>query len=177
MWILTELGDALHRGRNWATFLRFLDTPGSHEDFEVVPASAELFHRGVELFRARPDREWSLTDCISPLIQSSAAESADREDVNLVHRLIHPPRNLPAAESFLTDQITAARANEAIRIEMRELCEMAEQIEHNELLAAREPDKCLRGIFTEEPRAGLHARPARLSSSRSLTFRPRSISP
>ena len=74
MWVLTELGDALHRGRNRATFARFLDTLGSHEDFEVVPArpallsaiallgshedfevvpaSAELFQRGVEFFRA-----------------------------------------------------------------------------------------------------------------------------
>lgn len=36
--------------------MRFLDTLGGHEDFEVVPASAELFQRGVELFRARPDK-------------------------------------------------------------------------------------------------------------------------
>ena len=61
MWVLTELGDALHRGRNRATFVRFLDTLGGHEDFEGVPASADLFQRGVELFRARPDKEWSLT--------------------------------------------------------------------------------------------------------------------
>ena len=107
----------------------------------MVPASAELFERGVELFRARPDKEWSLTDCTSPLIQSSAAKFADREDVNLVHRLIHPPRNLPAAESLLADQIAATRADETIRIEMRELREMAEQIEHDELLAAREQDE------------------------------------
>jgi len=75
------------------------------------------------------------------LIQSSTAEFADREDVNLVHRLIHPPSNLPAAESFFADQIAATRADEAIWIEMRELREMAEQIEHDELLAACEPDK------------------------------------
>ena len=65
MWVLTKLGDALHRGRNRETFTRFLDTLGEHEDFEVVPASPELFQRGVMLFRARPDKEWSLTDCIS----------------------------------------------------------------------------------------------------------------
>ena len=65
MWVLTELGDALHHGRNRETFARFLDTLGVHEDLEVVPASPGLFQRGVALFRARPDKEWSLTDCIS----------------------------------------------------------------------------------------------------------------
>jgi predicted nucleic acid-binding protein len=33
--------------------------------FEVVPASPELFSRGLDLYAARPDKGWSLTDCIS----------------------------------------------------------------------------------------------------------------
>ena len=82
MWILTELGDALHCGRNRATFTLFLDTLGSHGDFEVVPASPELFQREVELFRARPDKEWSLTDCISFVVMTdkriSEALTTDR---------------------------------------------------------------------------------------------------
>jgi len=82
MWILTELGDALHCGRNRATFARFPDTLGSHGDFEVVPASAELFQRGVELFRARSDKEWSLTDCVSFVVMTekgiSEALTTDR---------------------------------------------------------------------------------------------------
>ncbi|MDP9290938.1 MAG: PIN domain-containing protein [Verrucomicrobiota bacterium] len=65
MWVLTELGDALHRERNQETFARFLDTLVEHDNFEVVPASPEFFQLGVTLFRARPDKEWSLTDCIS----------------------------------------------------------------------------------------------------------------
>jgi WS/DGAT/MGAT family acyltransferase len=31
----------------------------------IVEASAELFRRGVELYTTRPDKSWSLTDCIS----------------------------------------------------------------------------------------------------------------
>jgi hypothetical protein len=31
----------------------------------VVPASSELFDRGMSLYLARPDKKWSLTDCIS----------------------------------------------------------------------------------------------------------------
>jgi uncharacterized protein len=34
-------------------------------DAEIVPASTDLFQRGVELFAERPDKKWSLTDCIS----------------------------------------------------------------------------------------------------------------
>ena len=32
---------------------------------EVVHASSKLFEEGLRLHRARPDKEWSLTDCIS----------------------------------------------------------------------------------------------------------------
>jgi predicted nucleic acid-binding protein len=31
----------------------------------VVPASADLFERALQLFAARPDKDWSLTDCTS----------------------------------------------------------------------------------------------------------------
>jgi len=81
-WVLTKLGDALHRGRNRETFGRFLDTLAEHEDFEIVPASPELFRQGIALFRARPDKEWSLTDCISFVVMDekgiSEALTSDR---------------------------------------------------------------------------------------------------
>ncbi len=32
---------------------------------EIAAASAELFDAGLSLFMARPDKEWSLTDCTS----------------------------------------------------------------------------------------------------------------
>ena len=32
---------------------------------EIVPASPDLFTRGFDLFVARPDKDWSLTDCTS----------------------------------------------------------------------------------------------------------------
>lgn len=33
--------------------------------YEVLPASPQLFDAGLQLHAARPDKEWSLTDCIS----------------------------------------------------------------------------------------------------------------
>lgn len=36
--------------------------------YEVVPASPRLFEGGLALHAARPDKDWSLTDCISFLI-------------------------------------------------------------------------------------------------------------
>ena len=37
----------------------------SAEEIEVVPATADLFDRGFQYFTGRPDKDWSLTDCIS----------------------------------------------------------------------------------------------------------------
>ena len=65
MWVLVELGDALSVGINRKLFLDFVDQLSAHTDWETVSASAESFRQGLELFRARTDKEWSLTDCIS----------------------------------------------------------------------------------------------------------------
>ena len=32
---------------------------------EVVPLQAELMSSGIQLYRGRPDKNWSLTDCLS----------------------------------------------------------------------------------------------------------------
>lgn len=36
----------------------------------IVPASSDLYARGLNLFAARPDKEWSLTDCTSFVIMT-----------------------------------------------------------------------------------------------------------
>jgi predicted nucleic acid-binding protein len=35
---------------------------------EVVPLTEDLFAEGLALFLSRPDKEWSLTDCISFMV-------------------------------------------------------------------------------------------------------------
>ena len=38
------------------------------ENWEVVPAAADLFEKGIALHSQRDDKSWSLTDCISFLV-------------------------------------------------------------------------------------------------------------
>ena len=37
----------------------------SSPKWEIIPALPALFQAGLQLHAARPDKEWSLTDCIS----------------------------------------------------------------------------------------------------------------
>jgi predicted nucleic acid-binding protein len=39
-------------------------------DFEVVPARGDLFEAGLQLHAQRPDKAWSLTDCISFVVMT-----------------------------------------------------------------------------------------------------------
>jgi uncharacterized protein len=65
-WVMTEVADALcddAQGRQG--FLRLLTLTRDDPDTTIVPPTQELFDRGIALYEARPDKGWSLTDCIS----------------------------------------------------------------------------------------------------------------
>jgi uncharacterized protein len=64
-WVLTELADAMCSRQKRQTFIDLYQVLQTDADVEAIPASAELFERGMELFTDRPDKDWSLTDCIS----------------------------------------------------------------------------------------------------------------
>ena len=64
-WVLTELADAMACPPKRSGFLGLYQLLRSDPEVEIVPADAELFAGGVELFASRPDKDWSLTDCIS----------------------------------------------------------------------------------------------------------------
>jgi hypothetical protein len=49
---------------------RFIQALQTHARVRIVPASQVLLGRGLEFYGARPDKEWSLTDCISFLVMS-----------------------------------------------------------------------------------------------------------
>jgi hypothetical protein len=52
-------------GRNRERFVQLLDFLRSNKDVRIVRCSPDLFDRGIELYRERPDKNWSLTDCLS----------------------------------------------------------------------------------------------------------------
>lgn len=64
-WVLTELADAFAKSAQRAGFVRLYQSMLDDPKMEVVPASDELWERGLKLYSSRPDKDWSLTDCIS----------------------------------------------------------------------------------------------------------------
>jgi len=64
-WVLTEVADALSAAAHRGNFLRLLRALREDSDTEVIPPSPELFERGLDLYAQRPDKDWSLTDCVS----------------------------------------------------------------------------------------------------------------
>jgi uncharacterized protein len=64
-WILAEVGDALARVEDRPKFLALLDALVADRGVEIVAADDQLYWEGVQLFRNRPDKNWSFTDCTS----------------------------------------------------------------------------------------------------------------
>jgi hypothetical protein len=64
-WVFTELADGLSKSVDRCWFRQLLDNFESNPNHEIVWPDESLFRRGVELYDARPDKQWSLTDCIS----------------------------------------------------------------------------------------------------------------
>ncbi len=65
-WILTEMGDGFAKPvQRRSVFLQVVDELSKSSKVRIVPLSEGLQTQGVALYSARPDKEWSLTDCIS----------------------------------------------------------------------------------------------------------------
>jgi hypothetical protein len=64
-WVLTEVADALASPVNGAGFVQLLHTLKIDPGAVVLPADQAWFEKGIALYEQRPDKEWTLTDCIS----------------------------------------------------------------------------------------------------------------
>ena len=62
---MTEVADAMAQPGNRAVFLQFLAALERNPAVSIVPASEQLYRRGLDFYRTRPDKDWSPTDCIS----------------------------------------------------------------------------------------------------------------
>jgi len=67
-WIITGVADGLCARATRESVVRLWNILQSSADVEIVLPSSELFREGLERYRERPDKDWSLTDCISCLV-------------------------------------------------------------------------------------------------------------
>ena len=64
-YILCETVNSLSKRADRPRAHRIVEMISGDPNYTLVPASPELFAAGLQLHRARPDKEWSLTDCVS----------------------------------------------------------------------------------------------------------------
>jgi len=64
-WVLFELANYLATTPSRALCRRFIQSLRERANIEIIPATEEQFARGLGLYDARPDKQWSLTDCLS----------------------------------------------------------------------------------------------------------------
>ncbi len=64
-WVLLELADALSAPGARAIVAEFLQAVRADPLFDVVGYVPNVYQAGFDLFAARRDKRWSLTDCIS----------------------------------------------------------------------------------------------------------------
>ena len=68
--ILLEIGNALSKLRHRAAAISLLTALENDPRVEIVPASEELYHRALDTYRAREDKEWGLIDCMSFIVMN-----------------------------------------------------------------------------------------------------------
>jgi predicted nucleic acid-binding protein len=64
-WVLMEVADALSAPAARSTAVAFLRAVRADPLFDVVGYVPAVYQTGFDLFAARADKGWSLTDCIS----------------------------------------------------------------------------------------------------------------
>lgn len=63
--VLVEIADGLSAIKFRREAVRVVEMIEPNEYVEVARLEAELYRRGFELYRSRPDKNWGLTDCVS----------------------------------------------------------------------------------------------------------------
>lgn len=64
-WVLTEYANHMSDPANRQEFLDTVRDLRASAAVVIVPADEALWDDGLRLFAGRPDKRWSLTDCIS----------------------------------------------------------------------------------------------------------------
>ena len=69
-WVLTEVADALSRPADRPLALELYQYHRDDSATLLLPPDPDLFDRGFNLFARRPDKNWSLTDCVSFVVMA-----------------------------------------------------------------------------------------------------------
>jgi predicted nucleic acid-binding protein len=64
-YVIVELGNWLSRASSRQAFPVFVEELQADPQTMVVPAEGDLLAEGIRLYARRPDKDWSLTDCLS----------------------------------------------------------------------------------------------------------------
>jgi predicted nucleic acid-binding protein len=69
-WVLIEVADALCHPQDRVLLTRAMSELESDPDTIILDVSADQFHRGMDFFSQRLDKDWPLTDCISFVVMN-----------------------------------------------------------------------------------------------------------
>lgn len=64
-WVMLEFANAVSKSRKRHYYPSLLEDLKQSSQVKIIPPDETLFDEGTDLYRQRPDKDWSLTDCIS----------------------------------------------------------------------------------------------------------------
>ena len=83
--VLIEVADALCQPPRRARAVEAIDDLRAAPDLRCVSVVGTLFARGLDLYRERQDKDWSLTDCISFVVmKDERIDEALTADIHFV---------------------------------------------------------------------------------------------
>ena len=65
---MLEIGNALSKQRYRQDAIKLLHALEADPNVEIVPVTEGLYQRGFQLYSARTDKDWGITDCISFIV-------------------------------------------------------------------------------------------------------------
>ena len=63
--VMIEIADAMGNSGQRGSFLALLESLQADRNVAILPPTEELYEAGLSLYAKRPDKDWSLTDCMS----------------------------------------------------------------------------------------------------------------
>lgn len=63
--VMLEVGNSMSAVRSRKLAVQLKETLGTSARMNVVPVTEELYEAGWQFYAARPDKDWSIVDCIS----------------------------------------------------------------------------------------------------------------